>query len=405
MKTLYLFLLFTLPLIMVGNTNELFEFPKTFFLYILGTLIIATFLTLYILAPFKLRLPSKFVFLYVGSFIISTLLSSHGYTSIWGYYTRFNGGLISFLLGFGLYFVAITVFDKLDFTEILDYAFYNLIPISIYGLYQHFFENTVRIYATFGQPNWLAQYLAMGILFYVVLYLQHGAFKHLLLAILGFCCLWVTYSISGLVAFVLCILLLGLALYKELPKKQRLVFLLIPMAVFAVFNLGIFEARITSVLLDAKKYFSAITVVTTAYAQSSNVQLSDPGFIRLGLWQGTWQLITSSPKVFFLGSGPETFPYAFQPFRTNELNYSSEWDFVFNKPHNYYLEVWAEKGLLGLISYLILIQQLLVRLPKAYNFGFVAFVITNFFGWPCVATGLLFWLFLAFGEVTKHEVA
>jgi O-antigen ligase len=102
-----------------------------------------------------------------------------------------------------------------------------------------------------------------------------------------------------------------------------------------------------------------------------------------------------------IGTGPETFPYEFQKFRPPELNYSSEWDFVFNKPHNYYLELLTTIGAVGTLFYLLIVFKSMGSGDKFYVPGLVAFYVTNVFGWPTVTTALLFWLFLAGIEQDK----
>jgi uncharacterized membrane protein len=108
-----------------------------FFVYIVGLFIITLFVLRLLLGKkLQLSLPPKVVYLFLLSFVISTIFSSQLYTSVWGYYTRFNGGLISVLVGFGIYFVAKNWFDNKTLTTILDFVLINIIPISIYGIYQ-----------------------------------------------------------------------------------------------------------------------------------------------------------------------------------------------------------------------------------------------------------------------------
>ena len=168
----------------------------------------------------------------------------------------------------------------------------------------------------------------------------------------------------------------------------------------AVTNLGVFRLRIQDIFSDVQNIISIVPKIYAADSTQRN--LSDPGFIRGGLWLGTTKLIFSSPKVALIGTGPETFPYSFQKFRPRELNYSSEWNFVFNKPHNYFLEVSSEQGLLGLGIYFYLYWKLLRNLDKKYLACFVAFAVSNVFGWPTVVTTCIFWMYLASIEA-KYE--
>src|SRR3990167_1858086 len=159
----FVVLIFFSPLIFTTSTFELFEFPKTFFLYFLG----ATIILLYSIKKVqewkvpKINIKNPINILVLGFLIIniiSTLLSSHLYTSVWGYYTRFNGGLMSVLVIFGVFFVAVNILKKDDYENL--FLCLTLLPISLHGITQYF-QEVPRVYSTFGQPNWLAAYLVM----------------------------------------------------------------------------------------------------------------------------------------------------------------------------------------------------------------------------------------------------
>ncbi len=107
-------------------------------------------------------------------------------------------------------------------------------------------------------------------------------------------------------------------------------------------------------------------------------------------------MATSSPKNLLLGIGPETFPYEFPFFREDFLNYSSEWDFILNKPHNYYFEILVELGVIALVFYLLIMVKTLGHENKFMVAGVLGFYVTNIFGWPTVCTSLLFWIWLIF---------
>ena len=71
---------------------------------------------------------------------------------------------------------------------------------------------------------------------------------------------------------------------------------------------------------------------------------------------------------------------------------------MFNKPHNYYLELFANTGFLGLLAYLILIFKMLRSKHTVIVPSLIALFVSNIFSWPTVATALLFWVFLALLE-------
>ncbi len=395
-------LVFLVPLVASNNTNELYEFPKMFLVYLAGTLLVGLFFSGWVLKPFKIKKPAWPVLVFVLMNVISTIFSVHFYTSVWGYYTRFNGGLLSTLLYLGIYLVAINKLSKSEILTLIKVACISVVPVGISGILQHFGIGGPmidRVYSTFGQANWLGQFLAMLLPYLLYLSITEPFYYWSPVFLLGFSCLWFTYSLSGILGLAVALLVFIMVMGKKKMWNKKTVLITgvlftICLAVSAT-NLGFFKSRINDVLVDIKSKISSLEKV---YALEDPHQISDPGFIRFGLWQGGWNLAVSRPKIFFIGTGPETFPYAFQPFRLESLNYSSEWDFVFNKPHNYYLQLLTEIGILGLISYLGLLYVAGKKLPFYLISGFISFLVTNIFGWPVVATSLLFWLWLAYGE-------
>jgi len=411
---LFRVLVFFTPLVFAANTFELFEFPKMYFVYIAGITIIWLFLITRIGGDKKVLWPGKVILLFLLIYIVSTVLSSHPYTSMWGYYKRFNGGLASVLVFVGLYIVAKNEFNRQQLKHLAEVACLSLIPVSLYAIFQHYGIITniwganvmERVTSTFGQPNWLAAYVVMliPIILYRVLEAKNRVFWIILYS-LAFVTLWLTYSLSGILGFVA-----GTAAFGYL-NRARLKTAIVPFAVLAAFSIsfaflnpGIFKGKLQDVFFDLKRIVQTHVQV---YAQTESEQteqeynVSDPGFIRFELWKGTVNLITSSTKTMLIGTGPETFPYEFTKFRSPEINYSSEWNFVINKPHNYYLELLSTIGFIGTFFYLLIISRSILRKDKFFTPGLLALYATNIFGWPVVAPSLLFWLFLAGTEAKE----
>lgn len=429
----YAILVFFTPLIFVTNTNELFEFPKMFFVYYIAVFLSSLFLIDWLKADKEkgknmIESPSVAVLIYIFIFILSVIFSSHLYTSVWGYYTRFNGGLVSLVAFFVIYFVARNKLTLSEFEHLILISLIGVIPVAFYAILQHFglqdfawkTDSVERVFSTFGQPNWLAQYFV----FLITIALNQAIFGEnrkifwSVVYLLGFSGLWFTYSISGLAGLVVSLLVFVIIFLRDSDifsaDAKKFGLLMFLSLLIAILNPGLFGRRIKDLQTDLRFF---ISITTVSYAQSDSFsrpgtpaaapsptesdsyKVSDPGYIRKGLWSGTWNLINASPRNFIFGTGPETYPYAFQYFRPQSLNYSSEWNFVFNKPHNYYLQIWAESGLLGLVSYGFLIYWFWKKLPKFLIPGLAGFLVTNIFGWPVVATSLIFWLWVAFAEV------
>ena len=404
----YSLLIFALPFVFSRETNELYEFPKITFLYTVCTILSALFLSGLIIKPRKTSSLPLALVLFLISAGISTLFTSHISTSLFGYYSRFADSFVFYISLAIFYYIGVNVLSKDDVKTLFKVAQIGSVFLFMFALGQYFEPLSFlwggrlqdRVFSTLGQPNWYAQYLLilLGITLYE--YVFRNGKVYFIFYLVQFLSLWLTFSISGLSAFLVLVVfyLFRILLRKEMVEEKSGLLLRFAAVVSVTILIpllfpGMFRERLNDVLIDAKKVVSRYTVVL-AQTGSQNNLISDPGYIRSGLWKGTLEMITSSPKVFMSGNGPETFPYYFQKFRPPELNYSSEWNYVFNKPHNYYLETWAEQGLIGVLSYLYLLFFMFKRADKRYSGSILAFAVTNIFGWPTVAPAVLFWLLL-----------
>jgi hypothetical protein len=439
---LYGFVVIFLPLIFVNYTNELFEFPKMFFLYFFSLLLLLFISYDFLFKGIKLKQVSIPVLLYILTFLISVLFSVHLYTSVWGYYSRFNEALLPMLSMFLFYYVGKSIFSLEDIKILKTLILLPLLPVSIFGIIQHFgllgsvfwMGNTVdRVYSTFGQPNWLAQYIIMllpWVFEYAVGKYNQPGYEDvapfisqdkfwLVLYIISYACMWFTYSLSGLTGFIISGVIFILFLFKHTPHKNFIRKTLIITASCLVISLlfpGIFYSRFHDLLKDIKLFtygrinivyaaatnesqMPAVTPLPTSVPTSNDYKISDPGFIRAGMWKGSFSLIFSNIKITLIGTGPETFPYVYYPFRVPSLNYSSEWNYVLNKPHNYLIEQWVEIGLLGLAAYFILFGYLLTKSNFYQLLCIVSFFVSNIFGFPSVVSSFIFWFWLLAVEV------
>jgi O-antigen ligase len=93
-------LFFLVPLAFTNDTSELFEFNKLWATFIITIVIGAAWITkMVIKRQIRIqRTPLDIpIVLFLISEVISSVLSLDPHTSIWGYYSRFNGGLLSIL--------------------------------------------------------------------------------------------------------------------------------------------------------------------------------------------------------------------------------------------------------------------------------------------------------------------
>jgi putative inorganic carbon (HCO3(-)) transporter len=411
----YSTLIFFLPLVFMPDFNEIFEFPKMALVYLAAIFVAVLFILDMLLKGVEIKFPDKRVLLYLVSFIISTLFSVHVYTSLVGYYTRYHGGLLSVLAYFVLFFVAVNTLRKDHLAKLTEIMVLSTLVVSIYAIFQKFgllssiWDPSVsqRVFSTFGQPNWLAQFLAMLLPLSLFFLFTRKSYIWLVVYLFGFPALWFTYSVSGILGFAGGILLfLYVARSGGLLSKSNRYILSVVFLYSLVTTLlfpGIFFSKVGDIFVDIGKRSYLVTAVhaqgVVDIVNSGQNVVSDPGFIRSAMWKGTLDLIFSSSKVFLIGTGPETFPYSFQKFRPLSVNHSSEWNYVLNKPHNHYLEIWSEEGLIGLLANLVLAVYLFKNSKSYVKPILVAFYITNIFGWPVVTTNLIWWMLLASIEI------
>ncbi|MBI4991227.1 O-antigen ligase family protein, partial [Candidatus Gottesmanbacteria bacterium] len=148
-----------------------------------------------------------------------------------------------------------------------------------------------------------------------------------------------------------------------------------------------------------------------------DVGITESGKIREIVWKGAIEVFRHFPLT---GSGVETFAFAYYKYRPAEHNMTSEWDFLYNKAHNEYLNYAATTGIFGLGSYLLIIIVFIwwnikrLKVQNHLDFGFdlnlwiltfglsagwLSILITNFFGFSVVVIQLFFFLIPAISFV------
>lgn len=427
---------------------ELFEWNKMMFVYALTVIIVGAWAGRMIISrkiifektPFQLPL-----LLFLGSQSLSTLFSIDPHVSIFGYYSRFHGGLLSTLAYTLLYFAFVSNRKSINFRMILTLIFVSAISVTAYGLAQrlgvdaHIWVQDVRnrVFSTFGQPNWLAAYLAVILplfLSWTTPFIKHFVSKggqnnsvspdthikivppliYFLLHVAFYVCLLYTKSRSGFLGFWTAYFIYWFALF-FLRRKEKQTFV-------KIFSVTTLIYLITNFWIKTPfPVYNRIATIEVLVPQSStpvieapigdtliNVGVTDSTKIRQIVWKGAFAIIRNYP-VF--GTGPETFAFAYYKYRPAEHNLTSEWDFLYNRAHNEFLNIAATQGLTGIITYLVLLvyvviffmRQLkhLARSSDAYLFialfaAYAGIAVTNFFGFSVVVIGLYFFLIPAF---------
>jgi len=452
-QLLFSLLFFATPLIMTKTTSELFEFNKMLFIYSSTVLIVFFWLLKMInykkiiLKKTPLDIP---IVIFSISQLISTVFSMDIHTSIFGYYGRFNGGLLSITCYIILYYALISNF--LDVEKILKSIIASSLVVILWAIPGHFghdltcllftgsftnscWDNTtlafrpeLRAFSTLGQPNWLGAYLAVAFfvgIYYLIKTIRTN--KNLILntcyLILNFSMILMSRSRSAIGAVIVgLILFVGYYFFYIKTNFKKILIILLLITIIPVFLFKTGESKIDkilnfelSILNYQKKQSSSPPLFTNHQPLVTNVTESFD--IRKIVWEGAWKLALRYP---LFGTGVETFAYSYNFVRPVAHNLTSEWDYVYNKAHNEYFNYLSTTGFVGLISYLFLILSFIfyvflsvipVKIPSSERMtkqnndtiltvclliSYLTILITNFFGFSTTTIQLFFFLIPAF---------
>ncbi len=436
-----------IPLIMYTRTSEIFEFNKLITTYILTILIIFLWLVRMIVAEkivFKRTQLDVPILLFLGTQLLSTLISIDFRTSLLGYYSRFHGGFLSSVTYALLYWSFVSNASKKTVYKSIVSMFFAAFVISVYGILQHFGVDKhiwvqdvqERVFATLGQPNWMAAYLTMvlpltvsaagiGLIFRkkirrgIPIFLTSGT-----ISIVALIAILFTKSRSGLLGLIAAISVFFITTLLILIKNSRYrksgVSVISGFVVTFLLTAFIVGTQWTPSLLKRLAPLAPTTETAVHVGSVLDSGGSDSVAIRKVVWQGAVDIWKAYP---ILGTGVETFAYSYYNFRPVEHNLLSEWDFLYNKAHNEYLNFLATTGFIGTTAYLLLLvvilwqlfkpslqfitkntvrnstltshQFIAIILANSFLAGFVALLITNFFGFSVVTVTSLMFLFPA----------
>ena len=479
---LYYSLFFITPLLMAPFTSELFEFNKLIFIYGITLGVVFFWLLKKVLDQKIIIKKTPFdipILLFLASQILSTLFSIDKHTSFYGYYGRFNGGLISIISYVVLFFVFVSFQSaaKQILEKILKISLYSSLIVIVWGLtgklgvdfsclifvgqlgnncWTDQFRPAERMFSTLGQPNWLGAYLAInffiGAYFLLKKIIANNKVdtKTVIVSfylILNFTAILFTRSRSALFAVLFGTITLFIYASQTRLKKVfskngiRLVGLILVCLLFSlvVFKTGInkIDRYLTltqkSVRLAADKSQSLNLENLKKVSQESGITTSAD--IRKIVWKGAFDLGLRYP---ISGTGVETFAYSYYFTRPAAHNLTSEWDYLYNKAHNEYLNFFATTGFIGLLAYLFLIISTLMYGWKNIKYkilnikntnqkikmtdgnitiqqynnillticlivSYITILVTNFFGFSTTTINLYFYLIPAFFVVLNEK--
>lgn len=410
------------PILFSTQNTELFEVPKMIFVYLLASVLLTLTLAKFALEK-KITVPKSPILIAFLIFLLaqlaSILISIDKFTSIFGYPSRLNGGLLSQFAYLAILATALVNLNAKKAYTLFAAATITALVVAIWGIPAHFgydpncliltgnldstcwqkeFDPTKRIFSTLGQPNWLASYFVLIIPASLALVLiskkQILRLIFSIVSIIIFIAFIFTNSRAGFAGLTIAIVIFALLLGQSALRKNLKV--IVPIVL----------------IFAATTIFFGITLISRIGEIIKDPDPTKPSGtestqIRLIVWQGAIEVFKKYP---ILGAGPETFAYSYYEVRPLAHNQTTEWNFFYNKAHNEFLNYLAGSGILGLISYLGLLVTIIFTLAKiAKNTldqktslfakstiaAALGYQTTIFFGFSVVATQVLFYLFTA----------
>lgn len=444
-------LFFLVPLVFSSKTSELFELNKMWLTFALVILITSSWIAkMVVLKKFYLqKTPLDIpILLFLISQIISTINSLDSYTSLWGYYSRFNGGLLSIFSYVILYYAFVSNFDLKTKTKelvkrIILITLASGAIVALWGLPSHFgydptclifrqtfdvscwtsdFQPKVRIFSTLGQPDWLGAYLAILAPISIAFALSKNLKKIIIFSLLSFIFyidILFTKSRATLIAFWGSMAFFAGSFYLlEVRKKVKNIKF---KALWP--HVRLLTAVLVLLFVSTFVISSPIQLKTDRQTPQSQNQTpgtfstggggTESGKIRLLVWGGAFNIWRHYP---IFGSGVETFAFAYYKYRPVAHNLTSEWNYLYNKAHNEYLNYLATTGIFGFGTYLAMIGFFLYKtfnILKKKRFdslifallaGYISILVGNFFGFSVVIVNIYFFLIPAFVLILSEGI-
>lgn len=416
-------LAFLMPLFILPCTFEVFEFSKFFLLAFGAVALFFVWILDSIFIKKRICFSGSFITWSFLAFIVvlfvSSLFSIDKPSSFLGYSGNFADSF-AFYLGLFIYYLLFTSLSAVKGSErvisrtvnalILSAFLVSLISIPFYfvTLQLPFFGTALAGFNTAsGYFHAFAVYL-LAMLF-ILMYdlsladrkLAKKAFDSLAIVLIIVNLVFIDWPLVYAVIFILCAVLMvfGGALSKE-SASARSEQVILAMMVFSSL-LFISSVDITEIMSGK---ISTGSSSISSFAKNSlrvNIQGADSALQNgLGMKESLGIANASFSSRPILGSGPGTYHYDFFKFKSADFNHDGNWSTAFNKAYNEVLEKVSTVGVLGVLSYLLLvIMAFLLLLKDAGRNRNVQFILAAFlslllFQFLFLETALLKFLFV-----------
>ena len=415
LESLWLVIIFFIPVFFLRQCHNIFEIPKNILFQILTEILLFFYIVKVIILPQTKRRWAKiklfwpaFIFIFILG--ISTILSQVRWFSFWGSWERRMGYLTWFHFFIFSLILFLNIKNKKQIYHILISIVFSSILVVFYGLIQSqgldIFAWTYdplvmgRIFSTIGQPNFLGSWFLL-VLPIPLSFLYHRSFGMKVLALsFSLLLLYTLFLTKSRGAIIGLIALLGFLFFAwTWRKNKKLTIIPILCIFFTVFFLFSSQSNVQ------ESNESAISLPLWARIKSFT-NLREAGQYRLMHWRASLDLIEQRP---ILGYGTATQRFNFPKYYQPEFTIYEKPNIYLDYAHNDILDILLSAGVLGLISYLLLIGyvfltgwkyfleksedsncQTIVLLLMAGLFGYLVSILFSF---HVMSTLLYFWVF------------
>ncbi len=380
--------------------NLLYPIGREIFFRMIVEIIFVAYIFLIILDRCYLPKFSKILFsliLFWLFFGLATIFSQDLKFSFWGSFYR-GGGFFT-LTHFVIFVIILISVLKTwqQWKKIIFLAIGASFPIAIITIVQYFiFINLDRskIVGTLNNPNFLGAYFLL--IFFLTVYFAYlekkGWLKNFLVltSLLQLTAIVLTQSRGALLGLVAGILTLIIFLIGKEPKKFKIFFGIILMAII-LFSVFISISPHGKTFLNNNPF--------TFRLLNSIQSIKEGG--RLDAWRAGFLGLKEKP---ILGYGPENFNIPFDKFYLATQEKSKFTDAYFDKAHSILIEILSTTGILGLLSYFMILGAavfiLLRNLKEHTNLKIIlfstliAYSAQNLFNIDTITSFIYFYLWL-----------
>lgn len=394
------------PLVFWPRALYAFATPKFILFQVLVEIVFAAWLILKCWKPSFQQLKSDFNNWLVIAFVsfiavsfVSALFGVDFSRSFWGIGARMTG-LFTELHFFAWFLVLISFFrlPKSDFNSYLNFSFFVALAVAATAFYQNSHWALATGSTVFNNPTFVAPYLIFHLFWglYQVFSLWEISRRETIFNLKG----WFFGSGAAFLAFVILLIRIRGAIL-------GLLFGLLFLGLGLIFS-NIFSRRF-KILLFSFYFLIFLSLVGLWFARESffvkNISILSP-LIHISLTETTaqtrilaWQ---TSLKGFadrpILGAGPENFNYLFNAHYNPRFlkfgggGFGETW---FDKPHNAFLEVLTEVGIIGGLAYLFIWLAVVLALSGRHGQKILTLILASAFA---AYLGSIFFAFDSFGS-------